>query len=391
MKKSPWLLTFLVFLLVGIVFVKWGSFSRLSDFDVGVAGDGELNVALERIRDEEGLPALAAVLIRDGRIVETGAVGVRAVGSLEQVTTSDHWHLGSITKSMTATLAALLVEEGVIDWNTTVGEVFPDLAEITRPEYADVRLEELLSHTTGLPENWMQIPSYPTSRESATPLPDQRRQWVAEFLTLTPETSRGSHRYSNANYVVAGTMLEAVSGQPWEDLMQRYVLTPLGMTSTGFGVPGTVGESPDEPRGHLLVEGELRPLQPNRQADNPPAVGPAGNVNTTLGDFAHYMAAHLAGARGEEGLVSAESFGKLHLPGPVNNYALGWNVRQHSHSGGRVLYHHGNNGAWCATMWIAPERDFAILTVTNAGDTPGSKGADNALRALIDRHNAAFE
>ncbi len=103
------------------------------------------------------------------------------------------------------------------------------------------------------------------------------------------------------------------------------------------------------------------------------------------------MAAHLAGARGEEGLVSAESFGKLHLPGPANNYALGWNVRQHSHSGGRVLYHHGSNGAWYATMWIAPERDFAILTVTNAGDAPGAKGADNALRALIDRHNAAFE
>ena len=186
-------------------------------------------------------------------------------------------------------------------------------------------------------------------------------------------------------------MLEAVSGQPWEDLMRQHVFMPLSMTSTGFGAPGTVGNAPDEPRGHLREEDGLRPLQPDRQADNPPAVGPAGNVHTTLEDFAHFMAAHLAGARGEGGLVSAETFEKLHTPEPGNNYSLGWNVREHSHSGGRVLYHHGSNRAWYATMWVAPNRDFAILTVTNAGDDAGSKGADDALRALIDRHNAAFE
>jgi hypothetical protein len=56
-----------------------------------------------------------------------------------------------------------------------------------------------------------------------------------------------------------------------------------------------------------------------------------------------------------------------------------------------VLSHNGSNGVWYATMWIAPERDFAILTVTNAGGSAGAKGADDALRALIDRCNAAFE
>ena len=321
-KKILWLLSILLILFVGTMFVKWNSFSRLSDFDAGVAGDGDLNTALERIREEHGLPALAAVLVHRGKIVETGAVGVRAVGSLEPVTTGDRWHLGSVGKSMTATLAAVLVEDGAIDWNTTIGEVFPKLAESTRSEYADVRLHELLSHTSGLPHE-TPIPSFSTFQSGTAPLREHRRQWAAELLGRAPETSRGTHLYGNANYMVAGSMLEAVTGEQWEDLMMRNVFAPLGMTSTGFGAPGTVGETPDEPRGHLRTEGELRSLQPDRGADNSAAIGPAGTVHTTLADSALYMAAHLAGARGEGGFVSVETFDKLHSPAPGTNYALG--------------------------------------------------------------------
>jgi hypothetical protein len=109
-----------------------GCSGRLSSFDPGVAGDGELEGALERIRGEHGLPALAGVLVRHGELVETGAVGVRASGLVEPVTTGDRWHLGSIGKSMTATVAAVLVEDGVIEWTTTIAEVFPDFAGSTR-------------------------------------------------------------------------------------------------------------------------------------------------------------------------------------------------------------------------------------------------------------------
>ena len=390
-RKSLWLLPFFVLILVGIAFVDWGSFGRLSDFDVGAAGDGELNAVLQRIRDEEGVPALAALLIHRGKVVESGAVGVCAIGWPERVTVDDRWHLGSITKPMTATLAAVLVEEGVIGWETTVGEVFPDFAETTRPEYAEVRLDELLAHTSGLPEKLTPIPIVPNSSESTTPLVAQRRQWTSELLALPPETQRGTHLYSNASYVVAGAMLEAVTGQPWEELMQQHLFTPLGMTSTGFGPPGTVGESPDEPRGHRSVDGKLGPLQPDQKADNHPAVGPAGIVHTTLSDLAKFTAAHLAGLRGEGGLVTAETFKKLHTPAAGTRYALGWNIRTHSHSGGHVLYHHGTNRFWYATVWLAPERDFAILIVTNAGDAVGQKGADVAIQAVTDRCNAAFE
>jgi CubicO group peptidase (beta-lactamase class C family) len=389
-KKLLWLLALLIVCAV-FVFVKWNSFGRLSKFDVGVAGDGGLDAALERIRDDHGLPALAAVLVHNGEIVETGAVGVRAVGSPEPVTTADRWHLGSIGKSMTATLVAVLVEKGVIDWDTTIRDVFPELVEGIRPEYADVRLEEFLSHTSGLPYDAGQVPSFSTFQSNTKPMREQRHLWAAELLALSPEKSRGTHLYANGNYIVVGAMLEAVTGELWEDLMVQQIFTPLNMTSTGFGAPGTVGDTPDQPRGHIRKQGELRPLQPDRRAGNPAAIGPAGTVHTSLADAAIYMSAHLAGLQGHGGFISAESFGKLHTQAPGTKYALGWNIRTHSHAGGHVLYHHGTNGVWHATMWIAPNRDYAILTVTNSGDALAVQGNDAAIQAMIDRCNAAFD
>jgi CubicO group peptidase (beta-lactamase class C family) len=390
MMKIPRRFAFLMLQVLLLVLLA-GCSDQLSEFDVGVAGDGDLSSALEHIRGEHELPALSAVLVRSGEITEMETVGVRAVGSLEPATVHDRWHIGSITKSMTALLAGTLVDEGVIQWETTIGEVFPDLSESVRPEYKDVRLEELLSQTSGIPGNEMQIPSYTTSRQSTDPLTEQRRRWTAELLALEPDAPRGTHRYANANYVVAGAMLESVTGESWEELLRQKVLNPLGMTATGFGAPGTPGDVPDEPRGHHRRDGKLQPLPPGLSADNPPAVGPAGTVHTTLIDLARYIAVHLTGARGEEGIVSAKTFRKLHSAAPGTGYALGWSVGKHSKAGGRVISHNGSNGAWFARMWIAPERDFAILTLTNVGGDAGAKGADDALRALIDRCNARFK
>ena len=378
---------FLLLLIIALV----GCSGRLSTFEAGVAGDGKLDVALEHIREQHELPALAAVLIKNGEIVETGAVGIRSAGSTEPVTMSDRWHLGSIGKSMTATLAAVLVEKGVIDWDTTIGEVFPDLTESTRPEYVDVRLVELLSHTAGFPKDETHVPSFSSFRGSTEPTREHRRQWAAEILARVPESPRGEHSYSNTNYLVAGAMLEELTGELWENLMQRALFEPLGMMSTGFGAPGTVGEVPDEPRGHARRKGEWVAYQPVATADNAPALGPAGTAHTTLADFACYMAAHLAGARGEGGLVTAETFEQLHAPAPGTSYALGWSVGEKRWAGGRTFQHFGSNQIWYANMWIAPERDFAMLTVTNAGGEAAREGTDDAIRALIDRFDAAEE
>src|SRR4029077_16328190 len=116
---------------------------------------------LENIRVKHNFPALAAAVVVDGKIVVTNAVGFRKNGGTERVTADDRFHLGSVTKSMTATVAAMLVEQGKISWTMTIGEAFPELKSGNHHDYLGVTLEQLLSQRSGAPGNvpadlWLQ-------------------------------------------------------------------------------------------------------------------------------------------------------------------------------------------------------------------------------------------
>jgi len=352
-----------------------------------VPRDGSLAGELDTIRAAHSMPSLAAFALRGGEIVEQAAVGLRAAGHGEAVMLGDAWHMGSITKSMTATLAAILVEDGVLSWTTTVSDVFPDLVPRMRAEYRTVRLEELLSHTGGIHTDIGQAPSWAGLRSSPLSLLDQRRQLVAELLALSSDATRGSYAYSNGGFVIAGSMMEELTGQPWEELIQERVFLPLGMTSTGFGPPGTAGSAaPDQPWGHAGQPPSLAPLPPGPNADNPLAIGPAGTVHSTFADLARYFTLHLDGALGRPtSLLAEESFVKLHTPLPGSDYALGWGTAYRDWAGGQVLQHHGSNGYWWASVWIAPARDLALFAVTNAGGDPAFAATDEAVQLLIRR------
>ena len=105
--------------------------------------------ALEQVRAKHELPALAAATVSGVKVMESAAVGVRKVGGTEPVTIDDRWHIGSCTKSMTATLAAMFVEREQIKWTTTVGEIFPEFRDTMEPLWAGVTLEQLLTSAKG--------------------------------------------------------------------------------------------------------------------------------------------------------------------------------------------------------------------------------------------------
>ena len=353
--------------------------------DIGAAGDGKLGYVLEYIRESYHLPSLGGMLIVNGQIIEAEAIGFRKLGANVQVTRQDRWHLGSNGKAMTATLAAIFVERGDLSWNTKIGDVFPELIGKMRPEYVNVTLFELLSHTGGLPSygSMRRISSWYSFFNNSSPITVQRKQFSEEFLALDSEGPRGEYLYSNGGYIVAGAMLEKVIGLSWEHLMKTEVFEPLGMSSTGFGVAGTPGKI-DEPWGHAFGD-FYSPIEPGVYADYPPVIGPAGLIHSTLGDYSKFIAEHLAGARGIDGLVSADTFRTLHTPPPGNSYALGWAIDRED----GALYHSGSNGRWYAWVWVAPKDDFALVSVSNSGQTPAKEGTKAAIGALAKRFKAA--
>ena len=107
--------------------------------------------SLEVIRKKHDLPALAVVVVKDGRICDRAAVGVRKWGETTPVTTNDVFHIGSCTKSMTATLTAMLIEDGKLRWDTTIADVFPELKGKMDKQYESVTVEQLLTHRGGVP------------------------------------------------------------------------------------------------------------------------------------------------------------------------------------------------------------------------------------------------
>ena len=117
-----------------------------SPIEPGVVGDGRLFDLVETIRDRHNLPALGAVIVAEGQIAEQTVSGVRSISSNVNVTISDRWHIGSVTKAMTATLTAIMVEQSLISWTTTPLDVWPEYAASMHPQYQSVTIVDLLSH-----------------------------------------------------------------------------------------------------------------------------------------------------------------------------------------------------------------------------------------------------
>ena len=348
-----------------------------------------LDSLLEPIRATNGLPALAAAVAHDGKTVALGAVGFRKDGSPERVTLDDKWHIGSCTKSMTAVLAAMLIEEGKFRWDTTLAEMFPQLAPRMQEGWRGVTLEQLLTHHGGAPHDldegglWGRL----WERVSLPPL-EQREYLTEELLTKEKPVVRPRTKfiYANAGYALVGHAIETKLNRPWEDVLRERLFKPLGMASAGFGTPATPGHV-DQPWGHVVDKsGKLTPIAPGLGADNPAAIGPAGTVHCSIGDLATYAIFQVRGERHGGGLLKPETFRRLHTPaGPEGDYACGWIVTSRPWGGGRVLTHSGSNLANITVFWLAPKRDFAVVVCTNLGGERAKKATDDAAGALVQR------
>jgi CubicO group peptidase (beta-lactamase class C family) len=319
------------------------------------------------------LPAMAAAIVTSEGLAASGVVGVRKAGTEVAATLQDDWHLGSDTKAMTATLIGLLVDAGSLKFESTLAEVFPDLAASFPETVRGITVEQLLAHRAGLPPNasWSALSAHGS-------LTDQRLEAVRVLggtdLAASPGTS---FHYSNWGYVVLGAIAERITGQSWEDLMRERVFKPLKMDPVGFGGTGTLGKI-DQPWPHVNGEprGSNGPLM-----DNPAVMAPAGGMHCPIGEWAKFIANELKGLRGQRSLLSKATFDRLHAPAFGENYAGGWICVPRGWAEGIAYNHGGSNTMNYALAWLAPNRDVAFLVCANDGNA--AKPCDAAIGALL--------
>ena len=302
-------------------------------------------------------PALFAAVVDQTGVIAVGAAGVRRQGSPQEVTVDDFVHIASNTKAMTSTMLAVLVEGGVFPhgWETTIADVFPELVGDIHPGYHDVNLFQLVRMTGGLP-NPVEVLS---AHRDEPNIIERRYAILRDALMEPPAGPMGEFLYSNLGYMVAGAMAEELTGQSWENLMEDHLFAPLGITTGGFGPPGSL-DGVDQPWGHYPDQmGQWTPVQ----ADNPEALGPAGTVHISIEDWAKFVALWFSDdtptildrAVLDELLVTDSEF-----------YAAGWLVLQREWAEGIALAHEGDNTFWNSVLWVAPDRGIAYLAAANA-------------------------
>jgi len=373
---------YIIFFALSMVFISHYAYSQEN-----------LNSMLTPYLSEYELPAIAVAVAKNGKIVAAGVAGVRKAGTNISVKINDRFHLGSDTKAFTALLAAMLVEEGKLAWHTTIGEVFPELLEKMDPGIRQVTLEQLLSHTSGIPtDNEETLNVYREAMLQEGNL-DEMRYWLVKEWVKKPLIFQSGSRfaYSNMGYTIAGAMIERRAKKTWEELMVERIFIPLKLKTAGLGPQASSGKI-DAPIGHKIIDGKIKAFLSGPNGDVPPILGPAGNAHMSILDFIKWAQWNAAEGMRAPQLVKPETIKKLHTPiidvsvkkdtppgtPPGGKYCLGWGETFPEWTQKPLLSHGGSNGMNLAHIWIDTQKDYTMVLITNIG----GKKADEALRAI---------
>jgi len=334
----------------------------------------QVKQTVKKVVQKEKIPGMVAAIAGPDGVIAIAASGVRKAGGTSQITTEDQLHIGSCTKAMTSVMLATLVQEKKLTWKTTLIQVLPELRSKIHRDYHNVTLWQLVSHRSRMPANpaswWV---------HQNQEIKQRRLAIVTESLSKAPVVKKDTFEYSNLGYLVAGCMAEKITGQSWEQLMQKRVFGPLGMTTAGFGPPGERNKD-DQPWGHTKADGAWQP----KYFDNAAALGPAGTVHCSVADWAKFAALQLPG---KPKILNRKVLDFLATP-QSGEYAAGWGVLQRPWARGTVISHAGSNTMWFAVIWVAPKTNRIYIAVTNSGEPRSAKIVDSAIAGLIESDTA---
>ena len=341
-----------------------------------------LSKILSEARKNYNVPAIAVTVMDSKTLVLQEIQGVRVFDKSEQATLNDYFHIGSCSKSVLAMMAAKLIEQKKITWQTKFFEVFPELKDEANSAYRDITLEDLFLGEAG-------IKAY--TNAEAEPFPDygpavndKRLEFIKYLIAQPPSTEkkdgRFQHLYSNAGYTMASAMLEKGSGQKYEELVKQTLTDGLGM-SVRIGWPNSV--SPDQPWGHMVTKGKIETFPPEHAYKLPYLIIPAGDLSMTPMDYAKYTQLHLRGLRGNDNYISSEAYRYIHFG--HDGFSLG--VANGVLGGKRYSGFDGSAGTFFCRSIIVPESDFAFTILMNAGSGSGAMEAvDWLTQRIVENH-----
>lgn len=327
----------------------------------------KLRILADKSMESWNIPGMAIAIVKKGEIVFAEGFGYRNMEDKLPVTENTQFAIGSTSKAMTALGVAMLVEDGLIDWNEPVRTYLPDFRLYDEVATARLNSIDLLTHRSGLPRHdlfWF------GSERSRIQMYN-----ALQYLENSADI-RTRFQYQNLMYMTAGVLIERVSGKTWEEFTADRIFKPLGMNNSNFSVT-EMQKVPDFSYPYMHANDETSRI-PFRNID---AVGPAGSVNSSIKDMTQWLKFLLAKGKAEnKQIVETSTVNFLFLPqitmsGETGHtqyagYGLGWMIE--FFRGKRHFYHGGGIDGFITQVGLLPDADTGYIVFTNnAGNSAG--------------------
>lgn len=337
---------------------------------------------VEALRRATGVPGMGIAIVENGVPVLVKGFGEKRIGSGDPVTEHTIFPTGSTGKAFTAAALAVLVDQGKIGWDDRVIDHLPDFRMWDSWVTREITIRDLLVHRSGLALGAGDLLFVP---RSDTP----RAEAVRRLRYLKPVTSfRSAYAYDNVLYMVAGQLIEAVSGQPWEGFVRDKVLKPAGMLDSTADDDDRFART-DRAQPHARMNGGLRGAGDQELLDEHDGLGrnaaPAGGLAVSPNDMAKWLQIQLGQGRLPQGgqlfsTAQASQMWKPVTPMPVAsepaalkatqaqfmNYALGWVVSDYR--GTKIVQHSGAVFGFQTIVALIPEKNVGLAIEINSED-----------------------
>jgi CubicO group peptidase (beta-lactamase class C family) len=343
---------------------------------------------VDAVRNSAEVPGMAIAIVENGEVTLARGFGVRKLGSPEKVDGDTIFMTGSTGKAMTTAALATLVDAGKLKWDDPVADLIPGFQMYDPWVTREMTLRDLLVHHSGLGLGAGDLMYVPRGSLSRTEI-------VRRLRFIKPARSfRSGYAYDNILYIVAGHVIDVVSGQPYEDYVREHLFKPAGMlhsTSDDAHRFATANRAFPHARTGGTVRG-IGPLHVLEERDNlGRASTPAGLLAISANDLARWLQIQLAKGKLPEGgrLFSEAASGEMWTPqtiepiGPplpgleqtkpnFQQYALGWEVRDYA--GAKIIWHSGGVFGFVTVVVLIPEKNVGFAITQNSEDGQARSG-----------------
>jgi CubicO group peptidase (beta-lactamase class C family) len=338
---------------------------------------------VEAARTRIGVPGMAIAIVENDKVTFARGFGVRALGKPERVDADTIFPTGSTGKAVTVAALAVLVDQGKIGWDDKVIDHLPDFQMYDPWVTREMTIRDLLVHRSGLGLGEGDLLFVPRSSLS-------RAESVRRLRYMKPATSfRSGYAYDNVLYMVAGQLIESVTGQTWEKFTAEHVLKPAGMLHSTSDADARLATA-NRAQPHARMNGGLRGAGDQELLDERDGVlrnvAPAGGLAVSANDMARWLMIQLDDGRLPEGggrLFSEAAHVQMwkpvvlmpvpQLPEPLkltqpmfSTYALGWDVTDYR--GAKLIWHGGAVFGSLTAVVLLPEKHVGFSIEINSED-----------------------